>query len=222
MWSICWLQAASSPGFHLPPEMGRQQGLHLQGNVGLCYYHNESFKICSDVFNIVKPKKHMIQKHRMPFSFLLCLVLFCVCVGPCLNWTLPIMRGGVCHKPCFLSTELAPQRGWSNLLACKANRLVGDRCIDNVCLSLVFKSILNSFAFGNCCRFWKCAKQKTLYRSSSSWRKEACSSSSHHQTYLGKIWISSLQTAKKFPRHWVKSIPLWGSSFSLSVIDKLV
>ena len=154
--------------------------------------------------------------------FLFCWVWFySLCVGTRLNWTLPIMQSSVCHKPCFLSIELAPQRGWSNLLACKANRLVGERRID-ICLSLVFKSILNSVAFSNCCRFWKCAKQKILYRSSSSRRKEACSSSSHHQTYLGKIWIASLQIAKKFPWHWVKSTPLWGSSFSLSVIDKLV
>ena len=34
-------------------------------------------------------------------------------------------------------------------------------------------------------------------------KKEACSSGSHHQTYL--IGISWLQTEKKFPWHWVQS-----------------
>ena len=40
--------------------------------------------------------------------------------------------------------------------------------LDDVCLSLVFKSVLNSVTFDNCCRFWKCAKQKIMYVSSSS------------------------------------------------------
>ena len=34
-------------------------------------------------------------------------------------------------------------------------------------------------------------------------KKEACSSGSHHRTYL--IGISWLQTEKKFPWHWVQS-----------------
>ena len=49
----------------------------------------------------------------------------------------------MCYKPCFFKTVLAPQRGWSHLLACKVNRLGGVRH-DHVCLSLVFKSVLNS------------------------------------------------------------------------------
>ena len=40
--------------------------------------------------------------------------------------------------------------------------------LDDVCLSLVFKSVLNSVTFDNCGRFWKCAKQKIMYGSSSS------------------------------------------------------
>ena len=37
-----------------------------------------------------------------------------------------------------------------------------------VCLSLVFKPVLNSVTFDNCGRFWKCAKHKIMYGSSSS------------------------------------------------------
>ena len=43
--------------------------------------------------------------------------------------------------------------------------------LDDVCLSLVFKSVLNSVTFDNCGRFWKCAKQKIMYGSSSSHTK---------------------------------------------------
>lgn len=131
----------------------------------------------------------------MPFSFEFGFIL---CVEPCSNWTLPSMRGGVCHKPCFFKTVLAPQRGWSHLLACKVNRLGGVRH-DDVSLSLVFKSVLNSITFHNCCRLWKCAKEKTLYRSNSLQRKEACSSGPRHQMCLGKTGIFLLQTAKRFP-----------------------
>ena len=158
----------------------------------------------------------------------------------------------MCHKPCFLSTVRAPQRGWSPLLACKVNRLGGVRhddmslslvfksvlnsvtfhnccrfwkCAkekilyrsnsfpllackvnrlggvrhDDMSLSLVFKSVLNSVTFHNCCRFWKCAKEKILYRSNSLRRKEANSSGPHHRMCLGKTGILLLQTAKRFP-----------------------
>ena len=156
----------------------------------------------------------------MPF-FLCWVWFYSLCVEPCLNWTLPSMRGGVCHKPCFLSTVRAPQRGWSHLLACKVNRLGGVRH-DDMSLSLVFKSVLNSVTFRNCCRFWKCAKEKILYRSNSLRRKEANSSGPHHRMCLGKTGILLLQTAKRFPWRWVKITPLSSSSFLLSVIDRLV
>ena len=74
--------------------------------------------------------------------------------------------------------------------------------LDDVCLSLVFKSVLNSVTFDNCGRFWKCAKQKIMYGSSSSHTKRK-----HVLQALttGHIGISWMQTEKKFPWHWVQS-----------------
>ena len=43
-----------------------------------------------------------------------------------------------------------------------------EHTLDDVCLSLVFKTVLNYVTFDNCGRFWKCAKQKIMYGSSSS------------------------------------------------------
>ena len=57
------------------------------------------------------------------------------------------------------------------LMCCCFSFSFSKHTLDDVCLSLVFKSVLNSVTFDNCGRFWKCAKQKIMYGSSSSHTK---------------------------------------------------
>ena len=65
--------------------------------------------------------------------------------------------------------------------------------LDDVCLSLVFKSVLNSVAGSGSVPSRKSCMDPVLHKH----KKEACSSGPHHQTYL--IGISWLQTGKNFP-----------------------
>ena len=87
--------------------------------------------------------------------------------------------------------------------------------LDDVCLSLVFKSVLNSVTFDNCGRFWKCAKEKIMYGSSSSHTKRK-----HVLQALttGLILLGFLDCKQK------KSFPDTESKvrqqFSLTVIDR--
>ena len=88
------------------------------------------------------------------------------------------------------------------LMCCCFSFSFSKHTLDDICLSLVFKSVLNSVTFDNCGRFWKCAKQKIMYGSSFSHTKRK-----HVLQALttGHIGISWLQTEKKFPWHWVQS-----------------
>ena len=54
------------------------------------------------------------------------------------------------------------------LMCCCFSFSFSKHVLDDFCLSLVFKTVLNSVTFSNCGRFWKCAKQKIMYGSSSS------------------------------------------------------
>ena len=103
------------------------------------------------------------------------------------------------------------------LMCCCFSFSFSKHTLDDVCLSLVFKSVLNSVTFDNWQVLEVCQAENHVWIKFFTHKKEACSSGSHHWTYL--IGISWLQTEKKV------SLTLnakWGSSFSLTVIDRQV
>ena len=81
------------------------------------------------------------------------------------------------------------------LMCCCFSFSFSKHTLDDVCLSLVFKSVLNSGSVPS----RKSCMDPVLHTH----KKEACFSGPHHQTYL--IGISWLQTEKKFPWHRVQS-----------------
>ena len=95
------------------------------------------------------------------------------------------------------------------LMCCCFSFSFSKHTLDDICLSLVFKSVLNSVTLDNCGRFWKCAKQKIMYGSSSSHTKRKhvlqALTTGHILFKLLPIGISWLQTEFFFPWHWVQS-----------------
>ena len=103
------------------------------------------------------------------------------------------------------------------LMCCCFSFSFSKHTLDDFCLSLVFKSVLNSVTFDNCGRFWKCAKQKIMYGSSSSHtkRKHVLQALTTRLILLGFLDCKQKKVSLTLSAKW-------GSSFSLTVIDRQV
>ena len=104
------------------------------------------------------------------------------------------------------------------LMCCCFSFSFSKHTLDDVCLSLVFKSVLNSVTFDNCGRFWKCAKQKIMYGSSSSHTQKGSMFFRPSPPDIS-YWDFLIANRKKV---FLTLSAKWGSSFSLTVIDRQV